>query len=235
MTLRRAFYVPSADFAPGQIIDLSREQTRSTLHPFRGAFTKTLGGKLASSSLSSYCLALDPACTRLTMLIVNGFDEPLADTYDLICSIYHSSDDFAASLAEVFPDLPAFTRYREELRNRPGSVFLLAKQEANLAGYLMLKPRPIERLSHGADLNMGILSSYRGLGVGQRLLERACAIAIDEGHLEILYLMVRADNLGALRLYEKTGFIQQARLNHDTKIDGRYFDGILMSKDVKQF
>jgi len=169
------------------------------------------------------------------MLIVNGFDEPLADTYDLICSIYHSSDDFAASLAEVFPDLSAYAHYLEELQNRPGSVFLIAQQAAGLAGYLMLKPRPIERLSHGADLNMGILPSYRGLGVGQRLLERACSIASHEERLEILYLMVRADNLGAMRLYEKTGFVQQARLNHDTKIDGKYFDGILMSKDIKQF
>jgi ribosomal protein S18 acetylase RimI-like enzyme len=167
------------------------------------------------------------------MLISDGFDVPLAQAYDLICAIYRASNEFSASLDEVFPDVQAFQAYLTTLRQRPGAVFLIAREQ-QLCGFLLLNPRAEARLSHAADLKMGILPAFRGQGVGQRLLAHAFELAIDEGMLEILYLMVRADNPSALHLYEKSGFIRKAVLDKDSKIDGHYIDGILMSKSLIQ-
>ncbi|HDS44522.1 MAG TPA: N-acetyltransferase [Methanomicrobia archaeon] len=58
----------------------------------------------------------------------------------------------------------------------------------------------------------------------QAALERASASA----ELEILYLMVRADNEPAIRLYKKMGFEVVAILSRDTRIGDAYFDGLLM-------
>ena len=49
-----------------------------------------------------------------------------------------------------------------------------------------------------------------------------------QGLLEIAYLMVRADNTAAVKLYEATGFTRLAVLERDTRSDGRYYDGLLM-------
>ena len=45
--------------------------------------------------------------------------------------------------------------------------------------------------------------------------------------------MVRADNVSAVRLYERNGFDSLASLAGDTKIGEQYFDGILMRKCVR--
>jgi ribosomal protein S18 acetylase RimI-like enzyme len=166
------------------------------------------------------------------MLIADGFDEPVEQAYDLICAVYRSSPEFSTSLTEAFPDLASFRDFLSALKQRAGSVFLIAKQDHTPSGFLIFKPRPQARLSHAADLNMGVLPAFRGHGIGHQLLGHACAQAVDEGLLEILYLMVRADNQAALHLYEKNGFEQKAVLNNDTKIGDQYFDGILMAKDL---
>jgi hypothetical protein len=48
--------------------------------------------------------------------------------------------------------------------------------------------------------------------------------------IEIVYLMVRADNFAAVKLYQQNGFETIATLEKDTKIGSQYFDGILMRK-----
>lgn len=162
--------------------------------------------------------------------IVNGFDEPAEQAYALICAIYRASEGFAATIEETFPTLAAFVAYLDELKKRPGAIFLLAKQGEALGAYLFLEPRPLARLAHTADLNMGVVAACRGQGTGQRLLAHACRQAQACGVLEILYLMVRADNLAAVRLYERSGFTLQARLRRDIKIGSDYFEGLLMAK-----
>jgi len=42
-------------------------------------------------------------------------------------------------------------------------------------------------------------------------------------------LKVRADNAGAIRLYEETGFKLEATLKNGMRFDGKYYDELQMS------
>lgn len=57
---------------------------------------------------------------------------------------------------------------------------------------------------------MGVLKDYRGQGVGRQLLTE-CIDRVHEFGLEKLELEVFADNLAAIRLYEKFGFVMEGR------------------------
>ncbi|WP_051228927.1 GNAT family N-acetyltransferase [Paludibacterium yongneupense] len=167
------------------------------------------------------------------MRFVDGFHQPVEESYELIRSVYRASDGFVATIDEMFPDQAAFARHLTELAALPGAVFLLARDDAAAGGYLFVKPRPWQRLAHTADLNMGVAPGWQGRGVGHGLLLNAQERMTKEGVLEIIYLMVRADNHAARHLYEKVGFAHQALLRRDTKVGADYFDGILMSRPVR--
>ena len=62
------------------------------------------------------------------------------------------------------------------------------------------------------------------------LVDAAIERIRDEKTIEIVYLMVRADNIAAVKLYQQKGFEILATLEKDTKIGSQYFDGILMRK-----
>jgi len=57
----------------------------------------------------------------------------------------------------------------------------------------------------GAVQNLGITPTHRGLGLGSVLLHRALGGFVAAG-LQRAYLEVTAQNLGAVRLYQRVGF-----------------------------
>lgn len=168
------------------------------------------------------------------MAIENGFDLAAQASFDLIKSVYDSTDTFAADFDQEYPSLSALSGSLAEISTRPGSLFLVLREAEELLGYLFVVPRAAARLRHTAELNMGIRAAIRGKGVGSALLSAALSRLRNEGIIEIVYLMVRADNRAAVRLYEKLGFETLATLTGDTKIGAHYHDGILMRSWISQ-
>lgn len=165
-------------------------------------------------------------------MIQDGFKLPLSDIFPLIESVYSSSDAFCADFEEIYPSEKQIHRHIEDLKSRKGSLFLVAKDQEQLLGYLFLEPRKQSKLRHTADLNMGVSPIARGRGIGRGLLETAIQQASLEGVIEIIYLMVRTDNQHAVRLYDSIGFESLSLLSRDTKVGADYFDGLLMRKFI---
>jgi RimJ/RimL family protein N-acetyltransferase len=70
----------------------------------------------------------------------------------------------------------------------------------------------------------------RGRGVGRRLVE--AVIERAQQAVEILQLTVVSENAPARRLYEAFGFVEYGLERHGLKVDGRYFDEVLMAKEL---
>jgi ribosomal protein S18 acetylase RimI-like enzyme len=113
-------------------------------------------------------------------------------------------------------------------------------RRSKVVGFVKVTPNKVERLTHTADITMGLHPNACGKGLGRRSLEATIErlnVLIEQRRpkalpvVEILYLMVREDNVIAIRMYEKVGFEKVAVLNRDTKISNDlYYDGILMRK-----
>ncbi len=73
-----------------------------------------------------------------------------------------------------------------------------------------------------------------GKGYGTEAARMAVAYARDVLKLHKVILRVYADNGGAVRSYEKAGFVQEAYLKDEVKIDGVYRDIILMAQIFKE-
>jgi len=159
-------------------------------------------------------------------------DFQLAGLFDLVRKIYLSSKFMSDDFDRKFPGIAQFDAYYKNMLRQHGSFVLGAFNNQDAVGYLSVEVNPATKLRHTAHLNMGVDEAFRGKGVGCQLLRAAIEKARSEAIIEIIYLMVRADHFGAIKLYESSGFKELARLEKDTKIDNEYFDGILMRKFV---
>lgn len=90
--------------------------------------------------------------------------------------------------------------------------------------------RDIDRHHNKAEYGIFIgEADGRGRGVGTaaaRLMLRYC---FEEQGLHRVYLRALADNLQAIRSYEKAGFVREGYLREDVCIDGRYRDIVWMA------
>lgn len=109
-----------------------------------------------------------------------------------------------------------------------GGVSFVALQERNVVGWCDVVRRPFEGFQHTGTLGMGLLSEYRGQGIGQRLLESAVAAAAAHG-LARIELEVYASNTVAIKLYERFGFVTEGLKRAARILDGQTDDLVCMA------
>ena len=83
-------------------------------------------------------------------------------------------------------------------------------------------------MTHSGHLGMGVIPEYRGMGIGQRLLEATMADAFSKG-IERIEMEAFASNEAAICLYRKMGFVEEGRKRKARFLDGNYDDFILMA------
>jgi UDP-4-amino-4,6-dideoxy-N-acetyl-beta-L-altrosamine N-acetyltransferase len=69
----------------------------------------------------------------------------------------------------------------------------------------------------------------RGKGIGTDTAKLAIDYAFETRKLHRLFLRVYADNIPAIRSYEKAGFDREALLKDDVLVNGEYRDIVLMA------
>lgn len=108
-----------------------------------------------------------------------------------------------------------FIIYSKQLKKDVGSVFL----------------RDIDTDNKKAEYGIFIgEDSARGHGLGTAAAELIVMYGFDELNLHKIFLRVFAENLRAVKSYEKAGFKQEAYLKDEVCISGEFRDIILMAR-----
>lgn len=97
-----------------------------------------------------------------------------------------------------------------------------------VVGWADVLPSWAHVMAHRGSLGIGVLPAYRGRRIGHALLAACIEKAWAKGMTRI-ELEARADNLPAIRLYEKIGFTHEALKRNAMRFDGQYFDSVQMS------
>lgn len=80
---------------------------------------------------------------------------------------------------------------------------------------------------HSGILGMGLISKYRGNGIGKALIQATLMKAKEIG-LTRVELDVREKNTRAIELYKKFGFIVEGIKRNSTRINGIYENDLVM-------
>jgi len=106
-----------------------------------------------------------------------------------------------------------------------------AFHDAEIVGVAGLAVRHGEKEAHkGLLWGMYVRPGVRGLGVARRLVE--AVIAHARPRVELIQLSVVVGNEQARRLYARLGFVEYGIEKNSLKHHGRYYDEILMAKEL---
>jgi ribosomal protein S18 acetylase RimI-like enzyme len=99
-----------------------------------------------------------------------------------------------------------------------------------IAGFAIQQGR--KRAHKGLLWGMYVRPPARKAGIGRRLVEAICDLARQ--HVELIQLTVVQDNTPARDLYASLGFVAYGIEKNALKQDSRYYDEVLMAKDLLQ-
>ena len=123
----------------------------------------------------------------------------------------------------------AFLRQTEE---SPTSFYLIAEIAGEIAGTLSFSAGKRPRLQHAGEFGMTVLRRYWNVGIGSHMLAYFIDWARQTGTIRKLNLLVRVDNLPAIHLYKKYGFVQEGRLTRVFYLHGQFIDGYMMGMQL---
>jgi RimJ/RimL family protein N-acetyltransferase len=103
--------------------------------------------------------------------------------------------------------------------------------DAKILGVAGFAVRNGEKEAHkGLLWGMYVRPDARGAGVARRLVE--AVIAYARARVELIQLSVVVGNEPARRLYARLGFVEYGIEKNSLKYGGRYYDEILMAKEL---
>jgi len=99
--------------------------------------------------------------------------------------------------------------------------------DGEVIGWCDISPLKQEGFKHRGELAMGIHKSYRGMGIGRRLITSTIQRAKEKGS-ERIEIEVYASNGSAIKFYDQMGFVTEGIKRRARKIDGCYDDIVEM-------
>ncbi|MEP7058405.1 MAG: GNAT family N-acetyltransferase [Caldimonas sp.] len=161
-------------------------------------------------------------------------------------TIRRATIDDAAAFARIMGDpavLPglmqvpyadvALWRTRLAEFSAPGRLDLplVAELQGEVVGMASLHPAsPSQRRRHAMKLGIAVAPAAQGQGVGRTLMAALCDYADNWSGTLRIELDVYTDNPGALRLYEKFGFVIEGTHRNYALRNGAYVDSYSMAR-----
>lgn len=131
----------------------------------------------------------------------------------------------AETVADVIDNEGVLLRHNE-VESR---IFFVACVNSDVIGWVHLKHPKTEKLSHTAELTVGVLVQYRGQGIGRELLKRGTEWAADKGY-EKLYNSVPSTNQEAIDFLEAHGWEVEAVREDHYKLGESYADEVMLAR-----
>ena len=86
----------------------------------------------------------------------------------------------------------------------------------------------VDTLARHAEVGISLVPGARGRGIGTAAITQLVEFAFVRANLRRVHLQAIGSNAGALRAYEKAGFVVEGRLRQHAWVRGGYEDIVLM-------
>ena len=148
-------------------------------------------------------------------------------------TIYANERHLITRIEEVTFGPTAQRKWIRDKMDNPLTTILLVKDLSRgekLVGMLDSWTDSRARVHHVTSFGMSVHADYRRKGIGRALLEAFSNWVAEHSTLEKIELHVHSDNLGAQKLYDGMGFVQEGIRKEAVRYeDGRVVDDVLMA------
>ena len=112
-------------------------------------------------------------------------------------------------------------------------IYLIALMDDEIVGSIGFQAGKRKRISHYGDFGMCVRKRFWKSGIGGILVDSLIRWAERQGTIHKINLSVRTDNLPAIQLYMKKGFLIEGRILDSLRVDGRSFDTYRMGRRIE--
>lgn len=131
-------------------------------------------------------------------------------------------------------DMKAQAELIRSLEGNVTNTMLLAMDGEALAGLSTITSSHKIKSRHDAQLGVVVAKKYQGKGIGVSLIRQVIDWVKENGITTRMSLEVRADNVRAVEMYLRFGFVIEGCRKNSTLLNGIYYDGYIMGMMLQE-
>jgi RimJ/RimL family protein N-acetyltransferase len=120
----------------------------------------------------------------------------------------------------------------EKMSKSDNELFLVAELAGKIVGSLVFHGGERPRTSHVGEFGVTVLKEYWHLGIGKGLILFLLKWAKESKVIRKINLIVRADNIIAIKLYRELGFKKEGITTRYFCINNKFYDGFYMGMEL---
>ena len=124
--------------------------------------------------------------------------------------------------------------FLENSRKTNNNLYILGLINGRIVSSLNFSGGQRNRIKHCGEFGMTVQKQYWGVGIGTLMLDTLIAWAKETNIIKKINLRVRTDNKRAILLYERRGFVKEAKIRKEIFIDGQFYDHYWMSLELDE-
>lgn len=147
---------------------------------------------------------------------------------EYMISVGGESDFLTFGEGEWIATVEKEEQFIEIMNFKENSLMLIAILEGDIVGLSSLEGGNRDRTKHVGVLNASVRREFWNLGIGCALLYNIIELSKKNGVIRKINMSVHSDNINAISIYKKNGFVKEGILNRDFYAHGSFHDSILM-------
>ncbi|MCG2388867.1 GNAT family N-acetyltransferase [Staphylococcus epidermidis] len=147
----------------------------------------------------------------------------------LLSQIYDESEFTFYNPDEYSPTISSASQHLEKYITSPTKAIYVAESDEQLVGYVFVNTETYERTQHEAVVYLGVREYYQHQGIGQALINRIEAWALNH-HIRRIEATVVTENINAIELFKGMGFQIEGELKDKLFINQKYYNEYVMAK-----
>ena len=147
----------------------------------------------------------------------------------LLSQIYDESEFKFYNPDEYSPTISSASQHLEKYITSPTKAIYVAESDEQLVGYVFVNTETYERTQHEAVVYLGVREYYQHQGIGQALINRIEAWALNH-HIRRIEATVVTENINAIELFKGMGFQIEGELKDKLFINQKYYNEYVMAK-----
>lgn len=147
----------------------------------------------------------------------------------LINEVIEENAEITLNRYKTLREEQAFLSAELSLIQKGLAVYLVAEHGSRPVGVCSVE-LGMEKKNHVAEIGIIIKQGYRGIGLGAKLMKETMKLAQERLKPKMFRLSVFATNERAIKLYNRLGFKEVARVPGQFAHNNRFVDEIIMIK-----
>jgi len=142
------------------------------------------------------------------------------------------SDFLTFGQGEFIMSVEQEAKYLDNTLRQNNALYISAKIGEKIVGTLSFSAGTRPRIVHTGEFSISVLKECWGNGIGTELIKYLIKWSKQSTIIKKINLEVRNDNLSAIHVYKKLGFIEEGVITRILQINNKFYDALFMGYKI---